>query len=98
MPSAPRSRTRPFRGRRAPARVACGLAARHSSRPAAAVVTYGPRVSRYVQGIRGARGNVFEAPQAVSAEQFGAQAEPRRLSDGFTLLFAGRLEREKGVE
>jgi glycosyltransferase involved in cell wall biosynthesis len=55
-------------------------------------------VSRYVEGIRGARGNVFEAPQAVSAEQFGAPVAPERLGEGFVLLFVGRLEREKGVE
>jgi glycosyltransferase involved in cell wall biosynthesis len=41
---------------------------------------------------------VFEAPQAVSAAEFGAAVEPRRLTDGFELLFVGRLEREKGVE
>jgi glycosyltransferase involved in cell wall biosynthesis len=55
-------------------------------------------VIRYVQRFRGARGNVFEAPQAVSAAEFGAPVEPRRLGDGFELLFAGRLEREKGIE
>jgi glycosyltransferase involved in cell wall biosynthesis len=74
------------------------LPTRHLYRHADAVVTYGPHVSRYVESIRGTRGNVFEAPQAVSAEQFGAAVAPRRLGDGFVLLFVGRLEREKGVE
>jgi glycosyltransferase involved in cell wall biosynthesis len=55
-------------------------------------------VTRYVERIRGGRGNVFEAPQAVSAQQFGSHVTPRRLSDGFVLLFVGRLELEKGVE
>jgi glycosyltransferase involved in cell wall biosynthesis len=61
-------------------------------------------VSRYVERHRGARGNVFEAPQAVSAKHFGAPVPPEQVAaaragaDGFLLLFAGRLEREKGVE
>ncbi|MEA2440700.1 MAG: hypothetical protein QOH76_2124 [Thermoleophilaceae bacterium] len=63
-----------------------------------AVVTYGRHVSAYVERHRGRRGNVFEAPQAVSAEEFGARVTPERPADGFVLLFAGRLEREKGVE
>ena len=83
---------------RTPAHLVSWLPARHLYRHADAVVTYGPHVSRYVQRIRGARGNVFEAPQAVSAEEFGAPVTPRRLGDGFVLLFVGRLEREKGVE
>jgi glycosyltransferase involved in cell wall biosynthesis len=83
---------------RTPAHLASWLPTRHLYRHADAVVTYGPHVSRYVHGIRGARGNVFEAPQAVAADQFGAPVEPRRLSEGFGLLFVGRLEREKGVE
>jgi glycosyltransferase involved in cell wall biosynthesis len=83
---------------RTPAHLVSWLPTRHLYRHADAVVTYGPHVSRYVQRYRGARGNVFEAPQAVSAEQFGAPVTPRRLGDGFVLLFVGRLEREKGVE
>ena len=60
-------------------------------------------MSAYVERHRGARGNVFEAPQAVSAEQFGAPISPeqvprRAAAEGFLLLFVGRLEREKGVE
>jgi glycosyltransferase involved in cell wall biosynthesis len=77
-------------------------------RRADAVVTYGPHVSAYVERHRGGRGNVFEAPQAVSAEQFGRPVPPDERAaareragapedDGFLLLFAGRLEREKGV-
>jgi glycosyltransferase involved in cell wall biosynthesis len=76
-------------------------------RGADAIVTYGPHVSRYVDARRGGRGRVFEAPQAVSAEQFGrevpaAEREEWRArvgvrDDGFLALFAGRLEREKGV-
>jgi glycosyltransferase involved in cell wall biosynthesis len=72
-------------------------------RRADAVVTYGPHVSAHV----GPRGNVFEAPQAVSAERFGApvdDAERRAWreragapDDAFLALFVGRLEEEKGV-
>ena len=83
---------------RTPAHALSWLPTRHLYRHADAVVTYGPHVSRYVRSIRGARGNVFEAPQAVSAEQFAAPVTPRRVADGFVLLFVGRLEREKGVE
>jgi glycosyltransferase involved in cell wall biosynthesis len=57
-----------------------------------AVVTYGPHVSEYVRRHR-RRGNVFEAPQASTL----APAE-RTPHDGFRLLFAGRLEREKGFD
>jgi glycosyltransferase involved in cell wall biosynthesis len=83
---------------RTPAHVLSWPPTRHLYRHADAIVTYGPHVSRYVQLIRGARGDVFEAPQAVSAQQFGARVTPRRLGSGFELLFVGRLEREKGVE
>jgi glycosyltransferase involved in cell wall biosynthesis len=53
-------------------------------------------VSAYVQETRRS-GNVFEAPQAVSASQFGAPVEPRAFDARFVLLFVGRLVREKGV-
>lgn len=81
-----------------PAHVLSRLPTRMLYRRADAVVTYGRHVSAYVERARGARGNVFEAPQAVSAEQFGAQVTPAHLGEGFVLLFVGRLEREKGVE
>ncbi len=77
-------------------------------RRADAVVTYGQHVSTYVNARRGTKGAVFEAPQAVSAQHFGApvSAEARAAArhrsgvgeGGFLLLFVGRLEREKGVE
>ena len=76
-------------------------------RNADAVVTYGPHVSAYVERHRGPRGNVFEAPQAVSAGEFGRQVDPderqraRARADAtdadFLLLFVGRLEKEKGI-
>jgi glycosyltransferase involved in cell wall biosynthesis len=62
-------------------------------RRADAVVTYGPHVSRYVERWRGSARNVFVAPQAATI----ATAE-RAPHDGFRLLFAGRLEREKGLD
>jgi glycosyltransferase involved in cell wall biosynthesis len=61
-----------------------------------AVATYGPHVSAYVRA-RGAR-QVFEAPQAVDNEFWsggGARADRRAP---FQVVFAGRLEREKGIE
>ena len=76
-------------------------------RNADAVVTYGPHVTRYVERHRTARGNVFEAPQAVSADHFGrhvtdgerneARAKAGASEKDFLLLFVGRLEREKGI-
>jgi glycosyltransferase involved in cell wall biosynthesis len=72
------------------------LPTRYLYRHADAVVTYGRHVSAYVERYR-TKGNVFEAPQAVSAELFGTILEPEN-HDGFHLLFVGRLEREKGVE
>jgi glycosyltransferase involved in cell wall biosynthesis len=77
-------------------------------RRADAVVTYGPHVSAYVSERRGSTHNVFEAPQAVSAEEFGKEISPELRAharmhaggpadDGFLALFVGRLEREKGV-
>ena len=82
---------------RSPAHLVSWLPTRHLYRRADAVVTYGPHVSRYVERYRGTRGDVFEAPQAVSAAEFGTQVQPKRLTDGFELLFVGRLEREKGI-
>src|SRR6185437_12419877 len=84
------------------------LPTRHLYRHADAVVTYGPHVSEYVEARRGGRGNVIEAPQAVSAEEFGNEIAPelRRHArmhagapgeGGFLALFVGRLVREKGV-
>ncbi len=61
-------------------------------RRADAVVTYGPHVSAYVRRHR-RRGEVFEAPQASTLP-----AAERAPHDGFSLLFVGRLEREKGFD
>lgn len=93
---------------RTPAHTLSWLPTRQLYRRADAVVTYGAHVTAYVNRARGARGDVFEAPQAVSADHFGAPVPPgareaareragARPGD-FLLLFAGRLEREKGVE
>jgi glycosyltransferase involved in cell wall biosynthesis len=93
---------------RTPAHALSYLPTRHLYRHADAVVTYGRHVSDYVEARRGTRANVFEAPQAVSAEEFGKDIAPdlRRHArmhagapgeGGFLALFVGRLEREKGV-
>ena len=76
-------------------------------RHADAVVTYGRHVSAHVERERGGRGRVFEAAQAVSAAEFGAPVDAAAIAaareragatpGGFLALFAGRLEREKGV-
>jgi glycosyltransferase involved in cell wall biosynthesis len=71
------------------------LPLRHLYRHADAIATYGPHVSAYVRS-KGAR-NVFEAPQSVDDAFWTAPAEPRRYAP-FQVLYAGRLEREKGVE
>jgi glycosyltransferase involved in cell wall biosynthesis len=84
---------------RTPAHALSWLPTRLLYRHADAVVTYGPHVSAYVERARRGRGNVFEAPQAVSAEHFGQQVAPdARYAADFLLLFVGRLEREKGIE
>jgi glycosyltransferase involved in cell wall biosynthesis len=66
-------------------------------RRADAIATYGPHVSAYVRRA-GARGPVFEAPQAADVAFWSAPAEAPSRHSAFQALFAGRLEREKGVE
>jgi glycosyltransferase involved in cell wall biosynthesis len=93
---------------RTPAHALSYLPTRHLYRAADAVATYGPHVSRYVEGYRGGRGGVVIAPQAVDVEHFGAPVEDAEKAatraragamDGDLLvLFAGRLVHEKGVE
>jgi glycosyltransferase involved in cell wall biosynthesis len=80
---------------RTPAHALSWLPTTQLYRRADAVVTYGVHVSDYVRRYRGARGNVFEAPQAATLAPAATPAEPH---DGFRLLFAGRLEREKGLD
>jgi glycosyltransferase involved in cell wall biosynthesis len=71
------------------------LPLRHLYRHADAVATYGPHVSAYVRA-KGARGPVIDAPQSVDDRFWRSTAEPRRLA-AFQVMFAGRLEEEKGV-
>jgi glycosyltransferase involved in cell wall biosynthesis len=93
---------------RTPAHALSYLPLRHIYRHADAIATYGPHVSAYVSERRGNSHNVFEAPQAVSAEEFGkpisdelrihARVQAGAPADkGFLALFVGRLEKEKGV-
>jgi glycosyltransferase involved in cell wall biosynthesis len=72
------------------------LPVRHLYRHADAIATYGPHVSAYVRAA-GARAAIFEAPQAADAAFWSAPARPERRAP-FQALFAGRLEREKGVD
>jgi glycosyltransferase involved in cell wall biosynthesis len=81
---------------RSPAHALSWLPTKNLYKRADAVVTYGPHVTTYVERFR-TTGDVFEAPQAVSAELFAAPVEPEP-HDGFHLLFVGRLEKEKGVQ
>jgi glycosyltransferase involved in cell wall biosynthesis len=67
---------------------------RHIHRRANAVVTYGPHVSAHARRL-GAR-RVFEAPQAVDNAFWSA---PKAVDPHpFTVLFAGRTVREKGLD
>jgi glycosyltransferase involved in cell wall biosynthesis len=72
------------------------LPLRHIYRNADAIATYGPHVSAYVR-TKHPKGPVFEAPQAVDAAFWGAEATPDRRGD-FQLLFAGRPSPEKGFD
>jgi glycosyltransferase involved in cell wall biosynthesis len=82
------------------------LPTHHLYRHADAVMTYGTHVSRHVEAVRGTRGNLFVAPQAVDIDHYAApvgldaRMEARRRvtdGDGPLVLFVGRLEEEKGV-
>jgi glycosyltransferase involved in cell wall biosynthesis len=71
------------------------LPLRHLYRHADAIATYGPHVSAYVRA-KGATQAVLEAPQSVDDAFWSAPAVPRREAP-FQVMFAGRLEREKGL-
>jgi glycosyltransferase involved in cell wall biosynthesis len=92
---------------RTPAHLLSRLPTRHLYRHADAVVTYGEHVSRHVERERGGHDSLFVAPQAVDVAEFSApvpsaQVKAARARAGgrdcrLLVLFAGRLEREKGV-
>lgn len=82
---------------RTPAHAVSWLPTRHIYRHADAVATYGSHVSDYVAARRGRADDVFVATQAASPAHL-APARPAAAGDGRPyFLFAGRLEREKGV-
>jgi glycosyltransferase involved in cell wall biosynthesis len=86
-----------WRHPRTPAHALSYLPLRHIYRRADAIATYGPHVSAYVRS-KGARQSVVEAPQSVDDAFWTAPAlQPRRHAP-FQVLYAGRLEREKGVD
>ena len=66
-----------WRHPRTPAHALSYLPLRHIYRHADAIATYGPHVSAYVR-TKHPRGPVFEAPQAVDAAFWGAEATPDR--------------------
>lgn len=78
---------------RTPAHLAAAPLMRSIYRHAAAVVTYGPHVTRHVEQ-RGAR-LVFEAPQAVDNAFWSTPSGTP--GETFTVLFAGRDAPEKGL-
>jgi glycosyltransferase involved in cell wall biosynthesis len=84
-----------WRHPRTPAHALSYLPLRHLYRHADAIATYGPHVSAYVRS-KGARQTVVEAPQSVD-DAFWSQPAPPRREAPFQVLFAGRLEEEKGV-
>jgi glycosyltransferase involved in cell wall biosynthesis len=65
-------------------------------RDADAIATYGPHVSAYVRD-KGARGPVFEAPQAVDAAFWSESAHAPDRQHAYQALFVGRLSGEKGL-
>jgi glycosyltransferase involved in cell wall biosynthesis len=85
-----------WRHPRTPAHAVSYLPLRHIYRHADAIATYGPHVSAYVR-TKHPRGEVFEAPQSVDVDFWSAPATPERHGD-FQILYAGRLEAEKGVD
>ena len=85
-----------WRHPRTPAHALSYLPLRHIYRHADAIATYGPHVSAYVR-TKHPTGPVFEAPQAVDAAFWSAEATPDRRAD-FQVLFAGRPAPEKGFD
>jgi glycosyltransferase involved in cell wall biosynthesis len=84
-----------WRHPRTPAHALSYLPLRHIYRHADAVATYGPHVSAYVRS-KGAE-KVFDAPQSVDDAFWTAPARPDRRAP-FQVLYAGRLEKEKGID
>ena len=68
---------------------------RRMYRDADAIATYGPHVSAYVRA-NGARGPVFEAPQAVDSEFWEASANAPIRQSSYQAVFVGRESGEKG--
>lgn len=81
---------------RTPVQIAGYPLLRHIYRDADAIATYGPHVSDYVRR-KGARGPVFEAPQAVDAAFWSASADAPRSQRAYQAVFVGRMAGEKGL-
>jgi glycosyltransferase involved in cell wall biosynthesis len=65
-------------------------------RDADAIATYGRHVSAYVRR-HGARGPVFEAPQAVDSAFWTTSANAPKRQSAYQVGFVGRMTGEKGV-
>jgi glycosyltransferase involved in cell wall biosynthesis len=85
-----------WRHPRTPAHALSYLPLRHIYRHADAVATYGPHVSAYVATKRSS-GGVVVAPQSVDTAFWTTPGSPERHGE-FQILYAGRLEREKGLD
>ncbi|HEX4034179.1 MAG TPA: glycosyltransferase [Solirubrobacteraceae bacterium] len=83
-----------WRTPRTAAHIAAQGLMRRIYRDASAIVTYGEHVSDYVR--RHGATRVFIAPQAVDNDFWSAPAAARR-DERFSLAFAGRPAREKGL-
>jgi glycosyltransferase involved in cell wall biosynthesis len=86
-----------WRHPRTPAHALSYVPLRHIYRRADAIATYGPHVSAYVR-TKHPRGEVFEAPQSVDVDFWTARTQQPERHGDFQILYAGRLEREKGVD
>jgi glycosyltransferase involved in cell wall biosynthesis len=65
-------------------------------RDADAIATYGRHVSAYVRS-KGTRAPVFEAPQAVDVSFWSQSADAPIRQAPYQVVFAGRLDGEKGL-
>jgi glycosyltransferase involved in cell wall biosynthesis len=81
---------------RTPAHAVSYLPLRHIYRDADAIATYGPHVSAYVRR-KGARGPVFEAPQAVDPAFWSASANAPSRQAPYQVVFVGRISGDKGI-
>jgi glycosyltransferase involved in cell wall biosynthesis len=81
---------------RTPAHALSYLPLQRIYRDADAIATYGRHVSAYVRR-HGARGPVFEAPQAVDHSFWSESANAPQRQSAYQVGFVGRMTGEKGI-